>query len=322
MTTTALSVTNFSAVVSYSHGYHSLTSTTTTIRRFHPRHIIHASRNFFFTSPEAQKVNKSIVMNPKGISHTLLPGNMALKTDKKGKTRIVNNIALGSFWMVKDLRDTDNKPILSNEALIPVRDAEMLPSLKGLKSLSGTEVNIPDYFIKTDGTSESSCTLLAISFKDFGYKMLSKWTTPFAEAVVCQKHQQQASVVNIYISQGFFLKLLSGLFTANAKKNTPPDRHESTFMYFGNDVQQLFCDVLRMHNTLTGYVLLLDGLGRLRWIGSGLPTEKELEVLIQCAKDLINSSSRSSSRLRSGSRNVGKKIRMKKTRASRTKARE
>lgn len=233
-------------------------------------------------------------MNQKGISHTIRPGNMVEKVLKNGEKRIVHNISLGRFWMLKDLRETENKPIISNNAIISVQSAEMLPLLKGLKSLNGAVVDLPKCLIKTDGTSENSCTLIALSFKDFGYKMLPRWIVPFEEAL---KKSGRASVVHINVTEGYFLQLLSGLFTASVKKNTPVDRHDSTFLYFGGASSvDNFRDTLRLHNTLCGYVLLVDGQGRLRWIGSGSPNEEELDLLIQCGHELVSSDDGTSTR--------------------------
>lgn len=56
-------------------------------------------------------------------------------------------------------------------------------------------------------------------------------------------------------------------------------------MYFGTDVDE-FRDVLRMHNLMTGYVFLVDDLGRVRFAGSGPATDEDVAKVIQFAKDL------------------------------------
>lgn len=274
--------------------------------------------------PDLKKRNKSIRINPNGLSKYILPNDMVYKIINKetGAMKKVHQIAIGSFWMVKDLRETGKKPILSNTSIIPVMDAEMFPTLNGLASLGGTNVNLPDFFIKHDGTSENSCTLVAISYRDFGYKMLSKWTEPFEKSFSQQPSQQkQVSVVHVNITEGNFLKLFSGLLKRTVRNNTPMERHESTLMYFGN--ADKFRDILRMHNTLTAYLVLVDGLGRVRWMGSGEPIDttnetsdekdettydtNELNALIQCAKELIDNNDGNKKKMTNRSARVGKK---------------
>ena len=55
-------------------------------------------------------------------------------------------------------------------------------------------------------------------------------------------------------------------------------------MYFGDCPD--FGDVIRMHNKKTGYAFLLDGLGRVRFAGSGKASEEEVERIIKFTKEL------------------------------------
>ena len=102
------------------------------------------------------------------------------------------------------------------------------------------------------------------------------------------------------ITEGSLLSYFSGILTKSIQKNTPPERHETTLLHFG-DVES-FRDVLRMHNTLTGYVVLVDGLGRVRWMGSGEPDDdgEELNVLLECAKELVRGPGGESNSVTSG----------------------
>merc|ERR1740120_657374 len=67
-----------------------------------------------------KKRNKSIVMNPNGYSHQILPLNKIYRLDEKtGEKRIVGvDRVYGHFWMLKDLEENDAKPILTNQKLI------------------------------------------------------------------------------------------------------------------------------------------------------------------------------------------------------------
>ena len=66
--------------------------------------------------------HEGIIMNPDGISKTVLPDERIIKQNTRTLTKrmvsLQNNH--GYFWFLKDMRLTNHKPILSNEELIPV----------------------------------------------------------------------------------------------------------------------------------------------------------------------------------------------------------
>jgi hypothetical protein len=71
------------------------------------------------------------------------------------------------------------------------------------------------------------------------------------------------------------------------KRNTPVDEHDKTLVYFGSsNAMDEFRDVLRLHNLMTGYVFLLDDLGRIRFAGSGPASDEEVVRVIRFAKEL------------------------------------
>jgi ATP10 protein len=69
------------------------------------------------------------------------------------------------------------------------------------------------------------------------------------------------------------------------KNNTPVEQHDNTLICLRNDLED-FRDALRIHNVMCGYVFLLDGIGRVRFAGSGEASRTEAENLIQFARDL------------------------------------
>lgn len=240
-----------------------------------------------YTQEYAQR-HSGIQLHPDSISKTILPGNFVLRETKSGgiKKRYTE-LAHGYFWNIKDLKRSDNKPILLNESLIPENQAKVFPHLSRLESLSGdTEVELPDYFLRKNRSKDVSaqCTLVAVSFRDFGYKMLPSWVDPFRAKI---GKNDRVEVVRLNISEGWLNKwILPVVLRGLTKRNTPVEEHDSTFLFFGSDLE-LFRDVLRMHNVLTGYVFLLDGLGRVRCAGSGPASEEEVERLVKFAQDLI-----------------------------------
>lgn len=113
--------------------------------------------------------------------------------------------------------------------------------------------------------------------------MLKSWTEPFREAF---SDQERVEIVHLHLNEGWFTSnVLKPLILKTVKQNTPENEHESTLICFRKDLED-FRDSLRMHNVLSGYVFLLDGIGRVRFAGSGEATEEDIESVIQFASDL------------------------------------
>jgi mitochondrial ATPase complex subunit ATP10 len=73
------------------------------------------------------------------------------------------------------------------------------------------------------------------------------------------------------------------------RNNTPVEQHDTTLICLRKDLED-FRDALRIHNVMCGYVFLLDGIGRVRFAGSGEASEEEANRLIQFARDLTTMS--------------------------------
>jgi ATPase complex subunit ATP10 len=255
------------------------------------------TRSFSFSSIFDTKYNNNdhrhegIEMHPQSISNQIQPGNFIIRpgpTQKKRYTEFV----YGYFWMLKDLSKSNEKPILSNFELIPEAKAKTFPRLSQLKSLTGQVVNLPEYLWRKNRTMDAhaQCTIVAVSFRDFGYRLLSNWLDPFREAFAESNKQDRVEVIRLNISEGWFHKyFLKGFILGFTKNNTPAQEHDQTFVYFGSSQQlEIFRDSLRMHNAMTGYVFLLDGLGRVRFAGCGPATDEEVERLVGMANELMS----------------------------------
>lgn len=152
--------------------------------------------------------------------------------------------------------------------------------------------------------ANSQCTLVAISCKEFGAQLLPSWTDPF-EAAFCNDNSAAAAaandryeVVRITINEGRIAKLLSPFIVSGTKKKVPEKDHANTLLYYG-DAEELR-DILRMHNIYTAYVFLVDGIGRVRWAGSGEGSNEEVENLIKFATQLTQPTERTRQKQLSG----------------------
>ena len=186
--------------------------------------------------------------------------------------------------MLRDLRLTDEKPILSNTKLIPESRAKVFPFLKGLECLDTSAspedrtVDIPSYWLRKNRLRDPSaqCTLVGIAFRDFGYKHLNDWLLPLSQTFA---KNDRVETVRLNINEGFFSRyFLKGLITSSMRRNTPPKELSSTYIHFASDLRN-FRDPIRAHNLIPGYIYLLDGLGRVRFAGSGPPSSEEVERL-------------------------------------------
>lgn len=251
-------------------------------------------------------------MHPEGHGRNILPGNYVIKTHPKTgvEKKVFLDHALGYFWAIKELSLTNNKSILSNETLVPSAEAEKFPTLKELVNLHDEVVDIPDFFIRNNRSKDvnAQCTLVAISCKDFGAKLLPSWTEPFEKALCNGKDAARFEVVRITINEGRIARLLSPFILSGTKKSVPEKDHANTLLYYG-DAEEMR-DILRMHNIYTGYVYLVDGIGRVRWAGSGEGSDEEVQSMIEFAKLLTHRPKRVAGNrpLTSSGPRVGKRV--------------
>lgn len=244
-----------------------------------------------FTLAKMENRHAGIFMNPNGLSQHVLPGDQIVKTNQKtgNKRMVAIERSLGYFWYLKDLSQTESKPILANDSLIPVDEAKTFPILNGvndgsLMSLNGNEEALPHFFTKDNRSNDpiAMITLVGVAFNDYGNKMLPSWMEPFENTFRNDKSRVKTCLLSI--NEGFALKLLKPFITSASKGKVPDEKKDNTLLYFGDCTD--FKDVLRMHNNKTGYVFLLDGLGRVRWAASGNATDAELKSLLTLSKEL------------------------------------
>ena len=278
--------------------------------------ISHYSSSSLSPDPESNKTKKEfakltrledanperihgIEVNPESLGHGVLPGNLIYKTYKwSGNTRKVPlELAHGYFWMVTDLKKTDQKPILSNTKLIPQREAQLFPTLEGLTTLEDldTAVDLPFVFLehaqmnkKQNKSASGKVTLVAISFRDNGFKVIPTWTEPFEKAIGTNSNKIQT--FDVSITERWALYPIRNTVKRVMRNNTPPEKYSSTLAYFGTKEVMDFRDILRMHNIMAGYVFLLDDLGRVRFAGSGEASQVEVDRLVGFARELVKES--------------------------------
>lgn len=243
------------------------------------------------TRIEMEKRHKGIKMNHNSISQFILPGDKMVKANQKTGTKKMLAIErnMGYFWYLKDLKDTDSKPVVANDETIPPNIAKVFPPLNAqmngsLKSLAGKEESLPHFFTSGNRSNDPSafCTLVGVAFNDYGNKMLPSWIDPFEHRFRADKNRVKTSWLSI--NEGTALYMLKYFITNASLKTVSEERRDRTLLFFGSCPE--FRDVLRMHNNKTGYVFLLDGLGRVRFAGSGKAKDEELKYLFRSTREL------------------------------------
>ena len=222
--------------------------------------------------------------HPEAVAQYVFPDKTVKKFKRKASSENLRRpveLEFGYFWMLRDLRSTNDKPIVGREDLIPEKEAESFPTLKVL-SLEDNEktLTIPDDLISQNRTQDpaAQCTLVCISFRDFGYKMLPDWINAVKNAY---QQNNRVEVLQINMTEGGWLfRAMAPLLKWMIARNTTEKEREYTYLFYGDgeDIQRVQT-AFGLWNVLPGYVILLDGLGRPRWISSGSPTPEELELL-------------------------------------------
>eukprot|EP00977_Amphora_coffeiformis_P028324 scaffold34929_cov160-Amphora_coffeaeformis.AAC.2 len=260
---------------------------------------------------DTSKRHLGIQMHPDSIGARIMPGDVVYKKTLAGKERWQPvSLEHGYFWMLRDLRQTDEKPIQTNPKLIAETDAKYFPTIRAVQCLDPhhvthqtnqnqnqsssnnnqqTGITIPDYWLRKNRALDpaAQCTVVGMAFRDYGYKMLDQWLTPI------QQHTPSADrveTVKLLLNEGYVSKyLLQGIVTRSMRANTPAAQLASTWIYFaGPELNATVRDPLRAHNLLTAYIYLLDGMGRVRFAASGPPNnETEVQLLQSLIQELL-----------------------------------
>ena len=95
------------------------------------------TRSYFnFPEKEDHRI-RDIIVHPKSVGSEIKPGNLVDKyfPITKNTRTVPTDVAKGYFWMVGDLKETDNKPTLANEEL-----TEWVEGLSGLRTIISDSV--------------------------------------------------------------------------------------------------------------------------------------------------------------------------------------
>ncbi|XP_021843749.2 uncharacterized protein [Spinacia oleracea] len=197
----------------------------------------------------------------------------------------------GYFADMADLKKNGGKIAMANKILIPAAVAAKFPTLEVSYS-DGKTFKLP---IGSDGdvinpnkTDVPKATLLCLSFRASSQAMNDSWSKPFLSAFSDSKdvHLYEVSFVDSWLLSRNPVKWLLLRMMKKSKPTENTGALQRQFVYSFGD-HYYFRKEVKILNLLTGYTLLLDKFGRIRWQGFGAATEEELSTLLSSTSHLL-----------------------------------
>uniref|UniRef100_A0A0D9WDD2 Uncharacterized protein n=1 Tax=Leersia perrieri TaxID=77586 RepID=A0A0D9WDD2_9ORYZ len=242
---------------------------------------------------------------------------------EKDKARLKDEMSRSYFADISEIRDNAGKLAKANKILIPEIAAVKFPGLS-VEFPDGRALNLP--LVATpqnndpqDGNAVDAqnddrkagdmavpdASLVCLSFRASSQNMAESWSQPFLDAFSSAGNIQvyeptppgyppggdypvmalgRGNLVSFIDSWLFSSSPLKGLFIKMMRKSNNPQRN---IVYSFGD-HYYFRKGLNIRNLLTGYIYLVDRLGRVRWQGFGSATQEELSSLTACTSILLD----------------------------------
>nr|CAD1842951.1 unnamed protein product [Ananas comosus var. bracteatus] len=197
-----------------------------------------------------------------------------------------DELSRGYFADISEIRQNGGKIALANKTIIPAAEAVNFPNLE-VSVPDGRKLKLPaSSGEKQTDTSEMPiplASLLCLSFRASSQRMAESWSLPFMDAFSASGKIQ---IYEVSFIDSWLLSLgpVKHLFLKIMKKSSNPQRQ---IVYAFGDIYD-FRKKLQILNLLTGYIFLVDRVGRIRWQGFGSATEEELSSLLSCTSLLLD----------------------------------
>ncbi|XP_066367699.1 uncharacterized protein [Miscanthus floridulus] len=211
------------------------------------------------------------------------------KEKEKKKARLTDEMSRGYFADIAEIRKNAGKIAMASKVIIPEADAVKFPDL-AVDSPAGGALHLPLVApaLQDDGSEAGdhvipSASLVCLSFRASSLKMAESWSLPFLDAFGAAKnmHVYEVSFIDSWLLS---LSPVRRAFLKVMRKSNNPQRH--VVYAFGDHYD--FRKKLQIRTHLTGYVYLVDSLGRIRWQGFGSATQEELSSLTACTSILLD----------------------------------
>ncbi|KAL2536182.1 ATPase assembly factor ATP10 [Forsythia ovata] len=203
---------------------------------------------------------------------------------EKERARLKDEMNRGYFADISEMKQHGGKIAMANKIIVPAMTAMKFPALE-VSYPDGVSDKLPISSVKSDAPKAS---VLCLSFRASSQAMVDSWSMPFLDAFGQSKSVQlyEVSFIDSWLlTRNPIKKILLRIMRKSkpAEKNNVVQRH---IVYSFGD-HYYFRKELKILNLLTGYIYLVDKLGRIRWQGSGFATPDELSSLLSCASFLL-----------------------------------
>ncbi|XP_073063139.1 uncharacterized protein [Primulina eburnea] len=211
---------------------------------------------------------------------------------EKERARLKDEMNRGYFADMAEMKQHDGKIAMANKIVIPASAAAKFPMLEVCYS-NGSSLKLPitsaGKDVNTPKLNVPKATLLCLSFRASSQTMVDSWSSPFLDTFGHSADVQlyEISLIDSWLLSRNPIKKLLLKIMRKPKPEGPKDVLQRQIVYsFGDNYY--FRKELRILNLLTGYIFLLDKMGRIRWQGFGSAEQEELSSLLSCTSLLLD----------------------------------
>ncbi len=170
----------------------------------------------------------------------------------------------------------------ASQGLIAESQATVMPDLE-LQHPDGSVLHFPSGV-------DASVVLLSIAFRYGAEEILDSWRKPWQQQFSARPDVRllELSFVESVVMTAWPFKqiILRAQLRRQQKQNTTDQLVPVEFLFHFGEAKPLR-KALGMSNTLTGYAVLLDSQGRVRWKGCGMAKPDEVDSLLTSTQQLL-----------------------------------
>uniref|UniRef100_A0A1J3EXF3 Mitochondrial ATPase complex subunit ATP10 n=1 Tax=Noccaea caerulescens TaxID=107243 RepID=A0A1J3EXF3_NOCCA len=215
-------------------------------------------------------------------------GNKKAIADERA--RLNDEMNRGYFADMKEFKEHGGKIAAASKTIIPAVSAMKFPELAVTFS-NGKFTKLPitsnSIEVNTQSVAVPKVSLVCLSFRASSQEMIGSWSKPFLESFGDRKDLQlfEVSFIDKWLLCLAPVKklLLRVLQKPNNSENSVLQRQIA--YSFGDHYH--FRKQMKVLNLLTGYIVLIDKFGRIRWQGFGTATPEEVSQLLSCTSLLL-----------------------------------
>ncbi|GER34423.1 hypothetical protein STAS_10644 [Striga asiatica] len=211
---------------------------------------------------------------------------------EKERARLKDEMSRGYFADMSELKQHGGKIAMANKIIIPSMAAVKFPTIE-VNNSDGSSLKLPITSDANDVNVTKSdipkASLLCLSFRASSQHMVDSWSAPFLNTFGNSSDVRlyEVSFIDSWLLTRSPIKKLLLKIMRKPKPEGEQNVLQRRIVYSFGD-HYYFRKELKILNLLTGYVFLLDNLGRIRWQGFGLATEDEIRSLLSCTSLLLD----------------------------------